>query len=105
MTDFEEKWKEYRNRAIQALGAAIVITLIVVANIGLIACIGRLSAQQTKYLLYAQCGLVDILGSVGMVHCYHYFDKWKGGVTYGYSKKQRRQTNSDNSVDAKNRGQ
>lgn len=77
MIDYEEKWKEYRNRAIQALGTAIVITLIVVANIGLIACIGRLSAQQTKYLLYAQCGLVDILGSVGMVHCYHYFDKWK----------------------------
>lgn len=77
MTDFEEKWKEYRNRAIQALGTAIVITLIVVANIGLIACIGRLTAQQTKYLLYAQCGLVDIFGCVGMVHCYHYFDKWK----------------------------
>ena len=67
MTDFEEKWKEYRNRAIQALGTAIVITLIVVANIGLIACIGRLSAQQTKYLLYTQCGLVDILGCVGMI--------------------------------------
>lgn len=73
----EEKWKEYRNRAIQALGTAIVITLIVVANIGLIACIECFSTQQTKYLLYAQCGLVDILGSVGMVHCYHYFDKWK----------------------------
>ena len=103
MTDYDEKWKEYRNRAIQALGTAIVITLIVVANIGLIACIGRLSAQQTKYLLYAQCGLVDILGCVGMIHCYHYFDKWKGGVTYGYSKNQRRETNSDNSVDAENR--
>lgn len=64
MTDFDEKWKEYRNRAIQALGTAIVITLIVVANIGLIACIGRLSAQQTKYLLYAQCGLVDLFGTV-----------------------------------------
>ena len=51
MTDFDEKWKEYRNRAIQALGTAIVITLIVVANIGLIACIGRLSAQQTKLSL------------------------------------------------------
>lgn len=73
MIDYEDKWKEYRNRAIQALGTAIVITLIVVANIGLIACIGRLTA----YLLYAQCGLVDILGSVGMIHCYHYFDKWK----------------------------
>lgn len=105
MTDYEDKWKEYRNRAIQALGTAIVITLIVVANIGLIACIGRLTAQQTKYLLYAQCGLVDILGSVGMIHCYHYFDKWKGGVTYEYAKNQRRQTNSDNSVDAENRGQ
>ena len=67
MIDYDEKWKEYRNRAIQALGTAIVITLIVVANIGLIACIRRLSAQQTKYLLYAQCGLVDILGSVGMI--------------------------------------
>ena len=71
MTDFDEKWKEYRNRAIQALGTAIVITLIVVTNIG------RLTAQQTKYLLYAQCGLVDVFGCVGMVHCYHYFDKWK----------------------------
>ena len=60
MIDYDEKWKEYRNRAIQALGTAIVITLIVVANIGLIACIGRLSAQQTEYLLYAQCGLVEI---------------------------------------------
>ena len=77
MNDYEDKWKEYRNRAIQALGTAIVITLIVVANIGLIACIGRLTAQQTKYLLYAQCGLVDILGSVGMIHCYHYCDIWK----------------------------
>ena len=77
MTDYEEKWKEYRNRAIQALGTAIVITLIVVANIGLIACIGRLTAQQTKYLLYAQCGLVDILGSVRMIHCYHYYDHWQ----------------------------
>ena len=77
MTDYDEKWKEYRNRAIQALGTAIVITLIVVANIGLIACIGRLTAQHTKYLLYAQCGLVDILGCVGMIHCYHYFSKWK----------------------------
>lgn len=77
MTDFNDKWEECRNRAIQALITAIVITVIVVANIGLIACIGRLSAQQTKYLLYAQCGLVDILGSVGMVHCYHYYDKWK----------------------------
>lgn len=28
MTDYEDKWKEYRNRAIQALGTAIVITLI-----------------------------------------------------------------------------
>lgn len=22
-------------------------------------------------------GLVDIFGSVGMIHCYHYFDRWK----------------------------
>ena len=104
MTDYEEKKKEYRNRAIQALGTAIVLTLIVVANVVLIACIGRLSVQETKYLLYAQCGLVDLLGSVGMVHCYHYFDKWKGDVTYGYSKKQRRQTNSDSPVNAENQG-
>ena len=86
MTDYEDKWKEYRNRAIQALGTAIVITLIVVANIGLIACIGLLTEQQTKYLLYAQCGLVDIFGSVGMVHCYHYFDRWKEKKKNGNNK-------------------
>ena len=77
MTDWEEKWKERRNRAIQALCVAITLTLLVGANIVLIACIGRLDDKQTMYLLYAQCGLVDILGSVGMIHCYHYFDKWK----------------------------
>ena len=103
MTDFDEKWKEYRNRAIQALGTAIVITLIVVANIGLIACIGRLSAQQTKYLLYTQFCLVDIFGCVCLIHCYFYFDKFKNKKKNGNETNKRRQGYCCNSVCMENR--